>query len=714
MFSHRPAARLGTVRFQRVPASLPGRLSSTAAVCAVLSCAACGGGSGAALSNVAGISAAAVIPATPAPANAHVAASGYDAVVLTDGAVGFYRLGDTTRTLTDATGNALNGSYGSAVVLGATGLTSANSAAAAFPGGDYDASLIGSVAPAAQLQPKYVSVETWVDAASYNTSNRYQPIVSYGRYHSGTSYQLTITPINQFYFSIHTAAASPSIVAKTPSAPGRIFHLVGTYDGANLKLYVNGVLEGQGAASGAIDYSGLYSWTGLAIGSGYDALPNHPLENYAGTIGDVSIYNFALTPAQVMNHYLSGVKAPPITETPAAADAFVDSIGVDAPFNYQYTAYDTQYSSVKALLIASGIRHIRSGLIQSNWPTYYSRLNELAASGIHSELVTVATETAAQLLSYAVRAQPSIEAIEGPNEPDDGADPNWLAPTRSFMQVLHQTIKGSAATANVPIVGPSVIKPADQAAIGDLSAYLDYGNVHAYYGTNNPGNTGTGSITGLGRSGSVPYFVNAAGQMSGTKPLVVSETGYGTNPAIAGNVSELCDGKQTPRTYFEHFKAGIARTLPYQFVESGTAYGALGSFSYMGFLRQDLSPKPSYNAVKSLTGLLSDPGGAVARAALTYTIGGNVSNLDHLLMQKRNGTYYLALWVEVPSWNAVTNTDITAPPQTVTIALPSAAQTAGLASLDDNGNLTTATLPVTGQSVTFPVTDRVSVLSFHR
>ena len=295
MSSDRPACPLGTARFERVPASLRRRLASIAAVFGALLCAACGG-SGAARSNVTGISASAVIPATPAPTNAR-SASSYDAVVLTDGAAGFYRLGDTTRTLTDATANALNGSYGSAVLLGAAGLTSANSAAATFPGGDYDASRIAAVPPAAGLQPKYVSLETWVDAASFNTSNRYQPIVSYGRYHTGTSYQLTITPINQFYFSIHTAAASPSIVAKTTSAPGRIFHLIGTYDGANLKLYVNGVLEGQGAAGGAIDYSGLYSWTGLAIGSGYDALPNHPLENYAGTIGDVSIYNYALTPA---------------------------------------------------------------------------------------------------------------------------------------------------------------------------------------------------------------------------------------------------------------------------------------------------------------------------------------------------------------------------------------------------------------------------------
>jgi hypothetical protein len=47
--------------------------------------------------------------------------------------------------------------------------------------------------------------------------------------------------------------------------------------------------------------------------------------------------------------------------------------------------------------------------------------------------------------------------------------------------------------------------------------------------------------------------------------------------------------------------------------------------------------------------------------SLTCTIGGDVNNLEHLVLQKRNGMYYLALWLEVPSWNGITKTDITAP-----------------------------------------------------
>jgi Concanavalin A-like lectin/glucanases superfamily len=647
----------------------------------------------------------------PASAQSVVAAN-YDSTILADAPVAFYRLNDSTGVVSDATANALDGSYGSAVQLGASGLTSMNYTAAAFPGGDFDSSRIASVLPNAQLRPTVVSVDAWVAPSALNSSNRYQPMVEYGRFSTGTAYQLTITPINQFFFSVHTAAGSPSTVAKTTSSPGHIYHIVGTYDGSSLKLYVNGVLEGQASASGTIAYVGEYSWSGLAIGSGYDALTTHPIENYAGTIGDVSIYNYALTPAQVLNHYLLGVKTPPITETPASADGFVDSIGVNASFNYQGSVYDTQFNAVASLLVASGIRHIRAGVSQ-NWPTYNARLNQLGQAGIHSELVTMGTETASQLQSYPSLVSQSIEAYEGPNEPDLSGNPNWLANTETFMQLLQTAVKGNAATAKLAIIGPSVVSPAGEAAFGNISTDLDYGNIHPYYGTNNPGNTGTGSLTPFGRSGSIAYFMGEAGQVSGTKPIFATETGYGTDPAIAGNVSELCEGKEAPRTYFEHFRHGIVRTLPYQFVQQGTAYGALGFFSYMGFLRQDLSPKPSYSAMTALIGLLSDKGSTFSTAPLTYTLGGNVNNLDHLLMEKRNGTYYLAMWIEVPSWSAVTNADLTAPPQSVTIALPTTVNTGSLYSLGDTGSMTSSTVAMSRGFVTVPVSDRATVLAFH-
>ena len=259
--------------------------------------------------------------------------------------------------------------------------------------------------------------------------------------------------------------------------------------------------------------------------------------------------------------------------------------------------------------------------------------------------------------------------------------------------MLYHAVKSDPATAKLPVIGPSVVVPAAAAALGDLSADLDYGNIHPYYGPNDPGNPGTGSITPLGRSGSTAYYMNVGAQISGRKPMIVSETGFGTENVGNGNVSELCDGKEEPRTYFEHFKSGIARSLVYQFVESGTAYGALGSFSYMGMLRQNLTPKPSYTAIRSLIALLSDKGVPFGPATLTYRIRGNVNNLHHLLLEKRTGTFYLALWQEVPSWNPLTNKDINATPQIISVDVPATVGSGLLYRLDNTGNLIASSVP---------------------
>jgi hypothetical protein len=674
-----------------------------------------GGGSTSAVSSIPVTSsrATAANSALKRTASASTVTANYDATVLADSPAAFYRLNDSASPLTDATANGLSGTYGSAITLGVSGLTSANYTAAAFPGGDYDPSRAATVMPNALLQPPVVSVDAWIAPSALNTSNRPQPIVSYGRFHVGVPYQLTITPINQFFFGVKTANGAYYTVAKTASSAGRTFHIVGTYDGANVEIYVNGVLEGESPATGALNYAGLYPNSGLMIGSGFDALTAHPIESFAGTLGDISLFNYALTPTQVMNHYLAGVKTPPLTETPAAADTFVDSVGVDAPFNYQSTIYDTQFSTLASLLEASGIRHIRTGIAQTTWQTYYTRLNQLAQAGIHSQLVTLGTETASQIQTYSALVPQALEAFEGPNEPDLSGNANWASDTTAFMQVLYSAVKGNPATASLPVIGPSVVSPTGEAAIGNISANLDYGNIHPYYGTNNPGNPGTGSIGPYGRSGSIGYFMGEASQVSGTKPIYATETGYGTDPAIAGNVSELCDGKEAPRTYFEHYLHGIKRTLSYQLVEQGTTYGALGFFSYMGLLRTDLTPKPSYNAISALVGLLSDQGSTFTGTPLAYTIGGNVNNLDHLLMEKRNGTYYLAMWLEVPSWNTLTNTDMAVPAQSVTLTMPASVSSGSLYTLSDTGTMTTSTLTPSLGSFTIPVSDRVTVLAFH-
>ena len=86
-------------------------------------------------------------------------------------------------------------------------------------------------------------------------------------------------------------------------------HLVGTYDGANWKLYRNGVAVATNAAAlGALPVTNA-DW---AIGSTGNGWAN----NYSGSVDEVAIYNFALSPSRIATHYSLGRLGPnPISIT---------------------------------------------------------------------------------------------------------------------------------------------------------------------------------------------------------------------------------------------------------------------------------------------------------------------------------------------------------------------------------------------------------------
>jgi hypothetical protein len=146
---------------------------------------------------------------------------------------------------------------------------------------------------------------------------------------------------------------------------------------------------------------------------------------------------------------------------------------------------------------------------------------------------------------------------------------------------------------------------------------------------------------------------------------------------------------------------------------SSDAGGTEAGFDHNGLLNSIIQPKPAYNAVKGLISLLSDKGAPFAPTPLPYTLGGNITNLTHTLLEKRDGTYYLALWLEVPSWNVQTPGDMSVPSQSVQVRLPFNPSSASLATFDDGGTLRTEGLAFTAGTATVPVADRVTVLAFH-
>ncbi|HMJ16163.1 MAG TPA: LamG domain-containing protein, partial [Polyangiaceae bacterium] len=80
-------------------------------------------------------------------------------------------------------------------------------------------------------------------------------------------------------------------------------HLVGTFDGSKLSIYLNGELAGTHYWSGPINPSS----APLLIGQGY-------LLGWVGSIDEVAIYNKALSAKQVQNHYRAAKGMAPLAQ----------------------------------------------------------------------------------------------------------------------------------------------------------------------------------------------------------------------------------------------------------------------------------------------------------------------------------------------------------------------------------------------------------------
>jgi len=636
----------------------------------------------------------------------------YSALVASDSPLAYYRLNDTGLTLTDSGPNALTGAYGANVAHGGPVLTSTQDPSAILPGSPVGSDIPSNTAsvPANALfatATTAVTIEAWVKMPAYNATNNYMPIVSYGRGGIGNVWALQLTPQSSldFYFKV-TGGTATSYELKPGTArlsPGQIYQVAATFNGTTANLYLNGNLMDSVPATGTLNYASTFPTYGLDIGG--EENTTRPIFN--GDITDVSIYTTALPAAEIQKHSLVGQIVQPVTETPADSDAFVDSIGVVTHLRSTGTAYYTSWSTFLSLIEASGIRHIGDAFISS--PSFYPQeLSTLAAAGIHASLITDLSQPAATITSTMPAFQGAIEAIEGPNEPDLSGDPSWVADTQAYQQMLYSTIKSNPSTAGLTVVGPSVTSENADTSLGNLSSYMDEGSIHDYFSGYNPGTTGWGSLDQYGIYGSISWSQNIEAIVSGTKPEISTETGYSNLPSNGGSVDSQTLARYAPRTYLEHYLHGIHRTTMYEFYDEPNT----GNFSNFGLVGATNTPKSSYYAIQSLIGLLADPGSVFTTSPCSYVLTGNMSNVQHLLMQKRNGTYELALWVETESYDPVNKVDIAVPAQTVTLQPTTLPSTSSIATIGDSGSVTTGSVSFPNGIATLTIDDHVTIVSF--
>jgi hypothetical protein len=109
------------------------------------------------------------------------------------------------------------------------------------------------------------------------------------------------------------------------------YHLTGVYDGATMKIYVNGVEEGV-----TTPQSGTFADTPGALWLGHPCVGAD--QCYYGKLDEVAVYNRALSAAEVQQHYQFGIDPVPPTaspvQSPAANDAGWNATDVVVTWNW--------------------------------------------------------------------------------------------------------------------------------------------------------------------------------------------------------------------------------------------------------------------------------------------------------------------------------------------------------------------------------------------
>jgi len=262
-------------------------------------------------------------------------------------------------------------------------------------------------------------------------------------------------------------------------------------------------------------------------------------------------------------------------------------------------------------------------------------------------------------LSVLMHSFGGCNEVDGPM-PDGQRDPDWAPHARTMQKALWTQAKSSSATWDIPVTGPSTrtdVTAARAVELGDLSEYCDrVGNAHMY-------NRGTSPSRHLDDHLDIlrPVFPDA-------RRWIFTETGYNNSPqdnagrtipeqgAASYVVRGICDFFKRNAVYgrFELLDDPDAIDDSSQLSINRTAdreahFGlvAMTEDTVEASTPDTWRKKPEFYATKNLLGLMSDRGPRFQPGSLNLAIEGGGTDLQHLLLQKRNGKHYLLLWRDV-------------------------------------------------------------------
>lgn len=214
-------------------------------------------------------------------------ATAYASVVLGDGPVAYWRLGETSGTAAADSAGSNAGVYSGGVSRGVAGAVSGDpNGAAGFDGATGKVSVPD--ADGLRLNGAF-SVEFWARLSSF--ANSYPGVLRKGASWTANGYLIYYTSDGKVRFKRNNQEVATPAGSLVSTA---FRHFVVTFDGANVCWYVDGALSVCAARSVPANAG----TDGLVLGQG-DNPGNQALD-------EVAVYAKALTASQIANHHSAG------------------------------------------------------------------------------------------------------------------------------------------------------------------------------------------------------------------------------------------------------------------------------------------------------------------------------------------------------------------------------------------------------------------------
>lgn len=220
--------------------------------------------------------------------------SNYASAVGADSPIAYYRLGESAGTIAyDISGNGHNGTINGTVTLNQTGALTGSGDTNKAMLFDGSTGWISSTASIASGSGTW-SIEAWVKKSG--TPSVLSVIASFGTW--GTANETAFLAIDTSGFAqIGTFSGNHS--SSVSVVDGAWHYLLGTYDGTNMKLYIDGNTTPAVNVAQTMALTG----TGVAVASAPSSI-HDPL---AGTVDEVAFYNTNLSTARMTAHYNAGI-----------------------------------------------------------------------------------------------------------------------------------------------------------------------------------------------------------------------------------------------------------------------------------------------------------------------------------------------------------------------------------------------------------------------